>query len=133
MGRVCRPWFTGSLCLHPGRIIVRMAIPHASAGQSIDVQPLGARLVDEKTVALFKAQHLEVMRLVLQAGKSLPPHQVAGEITIHCIEGTLDVTIDGRSHVLHAGQLLFLAGGALHGVTALADASALVTIALRKA
>ncbi|MDP3699343.1 MAG: cupin domain-containing protein [Hylemonella sp.] len=110
-----------------------MAIPHASAGQSIDVQPLGARLVDEKTVALFKAQHLEVMRLVLQAGKSLPPHQVAGEITIHCIEGTLDVTIDGRSHVLHAGQLLFLAGGALHGVTALADASALVTIALRKA
>lgn len=83
-------------------------------------------------MALFKAQDLEVMRLVLQAGKSLPPHQVAGEITIHCIEGVLDVTIDGRSHVLRAGQLLFLTGGALHGVKALEDASALVTIALRK-
>lgn len=110
-----------------------MALPHASAGQPIDVQPLGAHLAGAKTVALFKAQDLEVMRLVLQAGKSLPPHQVAGEITIQCIEGSLNVTIDGRSHVLHAGQLLFLAGGALHGVTALADASALVTIALRKA
>ncbi len=109
-----------------------MALPHASAGQSIDVQPLGQHLAGAKTVALFKAQDLEVMRLVLQAGKSLPPHQVAGEITIHCIEGVLDVSIDGRSHVLRAGQLLFLSGGALHGVTALADASALVTIALRK-
>lgn len=109
-----------------------MALPHASAGQSIDVQPLGEHLAGAKTVALFKAQDLEVMRLVLPAGKSLPPHQVAGEITIQCIEGVLDVTLDGRSHVLRAGQLLFLAGGALHGVKALADASALVTIALHK-
>jgi len=109
-----------------------MAIPHATAGQSIVVQPLGERLAGAKTVALFKAQDLEVMRLVLQAGKSLPPHQVAGEITIQCIEGTLDVSVDDRSHVLNAGQLLFLAGGAQHGVTALQDASALVTIALRK-
>ncbi|QKO21225.1 cupin domain-containing protein [Rhodoferax sp. BAB1] len=109
-----------------------MAQPHASAGQIIDAQPLGARLVDEKTVALFKAQDLEVMRLVLQAGKALPPHQVAGEITIHCIEGVLDVTLGGRSHVLRAGQMLFLTGGALHGVTAMEDASALVTIALKR-
>ncbi|KRI00095.1 cupin domain-containing protein [Curvibacter sp. PAE-UM] len=109
-----------------------MALPHASAGQSIDVQPLGERLAGAKTVALFKAQELEVMRLVLPAGKSLPPHQVAGEITIQCIEGVLDVTLDGRSHVLRAGQLLFLTGGALHGVTAIEDASALVTIALHK-
>lgn len=109
-----------------------MAMPHATAGQIIDARPLGLGLATEKTVALFKAQDLEVMRLVLQAGKSLPPHQVAGEITIHCIEGVLDVTTDGRSHVLRAGQLLFLVGGALHGVKALEDASALVTIALRK-
>lgn len=110
-----------------------MAIPHASAGQPIDVHPLGERLAGEKTVALFKARDLELMRLVLTAGKSLPPHKVAGEITIQCIEGVLDVTVDGRSQVLRAGQLLFLAGGALHGVTAIENASALVTIALRKA
>ena len=109
-----------------------MALTHATAGQIIDAQPLGLRLAAEKTVALFKAQDLEVMRLVLQAGKSLPPHKVTGEITIQCIEGVLDVTVDERSHLLRAGQLLFLAGDALHGVTAIEDASALVTIALRK-
>ncbi|MFN4360802.1 MAG: hypothetical protein ACK4F4_08780 [Hylemonella sp.] len=74
-----------------------MAIPHATAGQIIDIQPLGTRLAYEKTVALFKAQDLEVMRLVLTAGKSLPPHKVAGEITIQCIEGVLAITSEGQS------------------------------------
>ena len=50
-----------------------MAIAHASPGQVVDVGPLGARLSREKTVALFKAHDLEVMRVVLLAGKSLPP------------------------------------------------------------
>ena len=108
-----------------------MAIEHAKPGEARDVQPLGSRLPGEKTVALFKSEHLEVMRLVLMAGKSLPPHKVPGEITVQCIEGRIDVTAEGRSHVLEAGQLLYLSGGVTHGVVALEDASALVTIALR--
>jgi quercetin dioxygenase-like cupin family protein len=110
-----------------------MAIPHAQPGQSVDVSPLGARLADEKTVALFKSDELEVIRLVLQAGKALPPHKVPGEITIHCLEGRIAVGADGAEHVLAAGQLLYLRGGVLHDVTALQDASALVTIVLHRA
>ncbi len=109
-----------------------MAIEHALPGQAIDVRPLGSGLSIEKTTALFKSNDLEVMRLVLVAGKSLPPHKVPGEITIHCIEGALDVTAEGKSQVLHAGQLLYLSGNVLHGVTALEDSSALVTVALKK-
>ena len=109
-----------------------MAIPHARPCQAVDVQPFGARLANERTVALFKSEDLEVMRLVLLSGKSLPPHKVQGEITIHCIEGAMDVTADGASHVLRAGQLLYLPGAVVHGVTALEDSSALVTVALRK-
>ena len=109
-----------------------MAIPHAQPGQAIDVQPLGTRLSGEKTVALFKSGGLEVMRVVLRAGKSLPPHRVPGEITVQCIEGSIDVTAEGQSHVLCAGQLLFLLGNVPHGVTALEDSSALVTVVLPK-
>ena len=109
-----------------------MALAHTTPGQPVDVQPLGAHLPSAKTVALFKSEDLEVIRLVLLAGKSLPPHKVPGEITVQCIEGALDVVTDGRSHVLRAGQLLYLSGGVVHGVTALEDASALVTVALRK-
>jgi len=108
-----------------------MAIPHARPGQAIDVQPLGSRLAQEKTVALFKSEDLEVMRLVLVAGKSLPPHKVPGEITVQCIEGAIEVTAENQSHVLRPGQLLYLAGGVTHGVTAIQDSSALVTVALR--
>jgi quercetin dioxygenase-like cupin family protein len=109
-----------------------MAIPHAVPGQPVDVGPLGARLPSEKTVALFKSRDLEVMRLVLPAGKSLPPHKVPGEITVQCIEGAIDVTAGGESHVLRAGQLLYLPGDVVHGVIALEDASALVTVVVRK-
>jgi len=67
-----------------------MAIEHALPGQAVDVQPLGSSLAIEKTTALFKSLDLEVMRLILLAGKSLPPHKVPGEITVQCIEGALD-------------------------------------------
>ena len=107
-----------------------MAIPHAQSGQVISVRPLGHALADERTVALFKTEDLEVMRLVLTAGKSLPPHTVAGEITIQCIEGRIDVTLDGASRVLDAGDLIYLARDVVHGVVAIEDASVLVTIAL---
>jgi quercetin dioxygenase-like cupin family protein len=108
-----------------------MAMPHALPGDSVDVAPLGPRLSSVKTHALFKSVDLEVIRLVLQAGKSLPSHKVPGELTIQCLEGALDVAVEGRSQVLRAGQLLYLAGGVPHAVRALEDASALVTIALR--
>ncbi|MEF7617527.1 cupin domain-containing protein [Aquincola sp. MAHUQ-54] len=107
-----------------------MALQHARSGEPLDVQPFGAALPGQKTTALFKSAQLEVMRLVLMAGKALPPHQMPGEVTIQCIEGELDVTVAGESHRLAAGQLLFLEGGTPHGVVALRDASALVTLVL---
>ena len=107
-----------------------MAIPHATPGQAIDVRPLGHRLAQERTVALFKSRDLEVMRVVLRAGNSLPPHQVPGEIIIQCLEGKIDVTAGGASHLLGEGHLLYLEGNVRHGVAALENASFLVTIAL---
>jgi len=108
-----------------------MAIRHASSGEPIDIRPLGVLLPKTQTHALFKSEQLELMRLVLPAGKGLPPHKVLGEITIQCIEGLIDVTSGGKSHVLRPGQLLFLSGNLVHGVLALQDSSALVTIVLQ--
>jgi quercetin dioxygenase-like cupin family protein len=54
-----------------------------------------------------------------------------GEITIHCLEGALSIELSQGSVKLAAGELVFLAGGEMHGVKALADASALVKIALK--
>jgi hypothetical protein len=68
-----------------------MAITHAISGQALDVNPLGDAIFGQKTKALFKSQDLEVIRLVLLAGKALPSHKVAGDITIQCLEGSLTI------------------------------------------
>lgn len=110
-----------------------MSIPHATTGEVIDASPLGSQLASQHTHAVFKSEHLEVIRLVLQTGKTFPPHKVAGEVTIHCIEGKIEVSTDATTAVvLHPHQLLMLAAGQVHGVVALEPSSALVTIALRK-
>jgi quercetin dioxygenase-like cupin family protein len=109
-----------------------MAISHLAAGQPIDILPLGRALANTRAVALFKTEQLEVMRLVLLTGKSLPPHKVAGEITILCLEGSIEVSVDGATETLKANQLMYLSGGVMHSLIALEAASALLTIVLRK-
>ena len=80
--------------------------------------------------ALFKSRDLEVIRLLIGAGKGMPPHRVPGEITIQCISGQVEIGLDDGPTALQPGQLLYLKGDAVHSVTALTDACALVTIAL---
>lgn len=109
-----------------------MAIAHASSGQLVDVRPLTDQLAEARTAALFKTDDLEVMRLVVLAGKTVPSHQVKGGITVQCLEGEVDFTAKGHTQRMKAGQLMYLAGGVEHGLTAVQDASLLVTIVLHK-
>ena len=109
-----------------------MAISHLSSGEPISLMPFGKTVNGERSVALFKSEELEVIRLVLTAGKSFPSHSVPGEITLQCLEGSIEVTTDGDVQTLSANQLMFLAGGVDHGLLALTDASALLTIVLRR-
>jgi quercetin dioxygenase-like cupin family protein len=109
-----------------------MSISHALSGEAIDVKPFASQLAEQRTVALFKSDQIEVIRLVLATGKSMPTHRLAGEMTIQCLEGELDVVVYDERTLLRAGQLLFLHGDVPHSVTAGAPASALVTIVLCK-
>ena len=106
-----------------------MALPHAESGQIIDIAPLGNRLRSSVSTALFKAEDLEVMRLVLLSGKGIPPHKVAGEVTIQCIEGVVEVSSD-EVQTLEAGKMMYLRGDEVHSLRAIEDASMLVTIFL---
>lgn len=69
-----------------------MAIEHAKPGEVVDVRPLGAVLADSKTQTLFKAKNLEVVRLVMPAGKEISEHEAPGEITVQCLEGKVAFT-----------------------------------------
>ena len=108
-----------------------MALTHAAAATPIDVRPFGAQLGAQTTHALFKSAQLELVRVVLKTGERMAPHSVAGEITVQCVEGEIELSADDHSLRLAAGQLCYLAPRCVHGLLALSDASALVTIALR--
>lgn len=107
-----------------------MAIPHAKPGDVIDVRPLGTQIAASQTTTLIKTDTLEVIRLVLPAGKEVPPHRVDGEITVQCLEGKVEFSAGGVTRPLTGGSLLFLRGSEEHALRAIADSSVLVTILL---
>jgi quercetin dioxygenase-like cupin family protein len=107
-----------------------MAIPHANPGDVIDVRPLGAALATTKTSTLFKTERIEVVRLVMAAGKEITQHKAPGEITVHCLEGRIAFTALGKTQELTAGQLLYLGPGEPHSVKCVEGASFLLTILL---
>ncbi|HVL76425.1 MAG TPA: cupin domain-containing protein [Noviherbaspirillum sp.] len=106
-----------------------MSLPHAASGDIIDVRPLGPKLADAVSTALFKTDQLEAMRLVLTTGKEIPEHHVAGDFTLHCIEGKVELRVNADVRTLQAGEMVFVAAEAPYSIRALADASLLMTLA----
>ena len=109
-----------------------MAIPHAKPGEVVDVRPLGSALASAQTATLFRAEQVEVRRLVVLAGKEIAEHKAKGEIVVHCLEGKVAYTAFDKTHTLEAGKLLYLPTGEPHSVKGIEDASLLLTILLPK-
>lgn len=115
-----------------------MAIAHAASGDLIDIRPLGATLRKSISTTLVRSDHLEVFRLVLPIGERVPDHklprtcQVPSAITLQCLEGAVEFEAHGRSQVMHAGCMAYLAGGESHALKAMEDSSVLVTMLVRR-
>jgi quercetin dioxygenase-like cupin family protein len=109
-----------------------MAIEHANPGEVVDVLPLGAALATSKSHTLFKTENLEVVRMVMPAGKEISEHEAPGEIMVQCLEGKIALTALGKTQVLEAGQLIFLAPEEPHSVKCVENASFLLTILLNR-
>jgi hypothetical protein len=56
-----------------------MALSHAKPGEVFDVSPLGAKVKTVPTSTLVKTDSLEVLRLVIPAGKEIAPTQCQGK------------------------------------------------------
>ncbi|MEQ8787186.1 MAG: cupin domain-containing protein [Pirellulaceae bacterium] len=105
-----------------------MAMEHAQAGELVNVRPLGEALAASRTTTLVKTDELELIRLVLPAGKSLPTHQAPGLLIVQCLEGKIEFECCGRTHTLQAGDLLHLPPGQSHAVKTIEAGSLLLTI-----
>jgi len=110
-----------------------MAIPHASPGQLIDIRPLGQKLAETRSHTLAKTDRLELLRLVLPAGKRIEEHRAPDVITVQCLEGQVTFERGGESLNMQPGDLLYLEAEEPHAVQAITDASLLVTFLLNPA
>jgi quercetin dioxygenase-like cupin family protein len=107
-----------------------MSLHHAASGEIISVRPLGAKLQESPSIALLKAHQVEVMRLVLPAGKSVQEHQVRGELTMQCMEGAVELRAHGKTQLLRAGELMYLEGEVPYALHAIEPSSLLMTVVL---
>jgi quercetin dioxygenase-like cupin family protein len=108
-----------------------MALHHAKPGEIVDLGPIGPGLGEVRTAAIIKTDHFEAIRLIVHAGAEIPQHKVSGEITLHCLEGHVELGVDPKPIALRANEWVYLKGGAPHSVKAIEDSSLLLTIFLR--
>lgn len=109
-----------------------MAIHHALSGELISIRPYADAITSAVSTTLYKTKHLEVLRVVLLAGKEMREHKVAGELTVQCLEGSVEFSIGTTRDVMRAGDLKCLAGGVAHSLVAIEDTSILLTLQLHR-
>ena len=107
-----------------------MALQHARSGQVVRIPPLSDPSIDGRTTAMIKADQLEVVRVVLPAGKVFPEHQVQGEITVICLEGRILFRTPATEQQMGPGDFIHIRRGEPHSLEAVEDALALLTICL---
>ncbi|MFD0986130.1 cupin [Methyloligella solikamskensis] len=105
-----------------------MALHHAQPGEIVDLAPLGSAIANARTSAIIKTGQFEAIRLVVHAGAEIPEHEVPGNITLHCLEGRVHVSLTDSHLELGPNEWAYLEGGEPHSLKGIEDASLLLTI-----
>ena len=105
-----------------------MATTRLQSGQCLTLLDAVSGHAPPETHTLVRSDALEVAILGLTAGRHIARHQIAGELTLHCLRGEVRIELDPESVTLGAGMLLYLAGGVPHAVLALRDSELLLTL-----
>jgi len=79
---------------------------------------------------LVKQGPLRVTLVALKKGTALPPHHVAGPVSIQILRGCLDLTTDNGAVDLPTGSLASLQAGLIHAAKARDDSAILITFAM---
>lgn len=103
-----------------------MALKHAQPLEVIDLHAEANGTAVSSS--LLKTARLQLMRVLLAAGQSLPEHHVPGEITVQCLSGAADVVTPSRKCRLVPGSLVMLPAAEPHRVQAHRDTMLLVTV-----
>jgi quercetin dioxygenase-like cupin family protein len=77
---------------------------------------------------LVKDGPLRVTLVGVRADGAMREHRAPGPVTIHVLEGEIEVSAADQTWPLHAGNLLALDGGVVHAVTSKTGGIFLLTV-----
>ena len=100
-------------------------------GRTASVQPLTPSDTSRK-IPLVKTPQVEVIQLIVPAGRDVPTHQAQGELIVHCLEGRIALSALGKVYDLTPAQLLHLSIDEPFSIRAIDNASVLVTLIAAK-
>jgi quercetin dioxygenase-like cupin family protein len=77
---------------------------------------------------LFKKHDFRIVLITMEAAARMKQHHADGTISIQVIKGQIRVTVHGKPHDLHAGNLFTLGASIRHDVEAVDESAFLLTI-----
>ena len=77
---------------------------------------------------LFKKHDFRIVLITMEAAARMKEHHADGTISIQGLKGHIRVTVHGKSHDVHVGNLFTLAASIRHDVEAIDDSAFLLTI-----
>ena len=102
----------------------QLALP----GEVIDLDQCETRTGTNQKTVLIQSHLVQMIRLLVPAGSTIPTHEAAGQVILHCLEGQVSIVAQGVSRHMSAGQLLYLAPNEAFLIRATEHASVLATI-----
>jgi quercetin dioxygenase-like cupin family protein len=77
---------------------------------------------------LFKKHDFRIVLITMEAAARMKEHHADGTISLQVLKGHVRVTIQGKQHDLHTGNLFTLAASIRHDVEAIDESAFLLTI-----
>jgi quercetin dioxygenase-like cupin family protein len=112
--------------------MTQMAETIANPGLIAFVEPLATAGGTSRKTTLVKTPQVEILQLIVPAGRDVPTHQAQGEVVIHCLEGRVAMYAAGKTYDLQPGQLLHLSLDDQFSIRGIDNASVLVTLIAAK-
>lgn len=110
----------------------------AGPAQHLDLNEAARKLREEpheaidghRQLALGHRYGLTLLLFTFEPGGTLKEHDPDGVTTIHALEGSLEVTLEGKKRLLKRGELMVIAPNVPHAIEAKEASTILVSVAL---
>ncbi|HUY93063.1 MAG TPA: hypothetical protein VMV10_30315 [Pirellulales bacterium] len=109
-----------------------MAEPIANPGPTIWLEPLASIDETSRKITLVKTPQVEIIQLIVPAGRDVPTHQAQGDMVVQCLDGRVSLFALGKKYDLKPGQLLHLSLDDQFSIRGIDNASVLVTLIAAK-